>query len=218
MSDFAKRRAAAAATAENNPAYQERVKEIRRAAGKVFHERGFRGTKVQDIAAATGVDRATLYYYIGSKEELFREAVSEAVSANIAAAEAIARQDLGAADKLARMIQTLMASYEEFYPYLYVFMQEDVDKLESGKFADQDWIKTVKDWNYRYFKLVRTTISDGIADGTFRTPLPPGVVANCVIGMLNSSHQWFRPGGLLDADEIGEGISQLILAGISPSP
>ncbi|ANQ75605.1 MULTISPECIES: TetR/AcrR family transcriptional regulator [Rhodococcus] len=213
MSDIARRRAAAAASAENNPAYQERVKMIRRAAGKVFHEQGFRGTKLNDIAAEAGVDRASLYYYVGSKEQLFRDVVSEAVAANIASAEAIAAADLDVTEKLSQMIRTLMGSFEEYYPYLYVFMQEDVTKL-SGKSPDAAWITTVEEWNRRYFRLVRSTISEGLTTGQFRTALPAGVVANCIIGMLNYSNQWFRPGGLMDAEEIGTGVSDLIISGL----
>ena len=75
MSEIAKRRAAAAASAENNPAYREKQEAIRRAAGKVFHQRGFHATKLNDVAESAGVDRASLYYYVGSKEQLFRDVV-----------------------------------------------------------------------------------------------------------------------------------------------
>ncbi|MFI5426628.1 TetR/AcrR family transcriptional regulator [Aeromicrobium sp. UC242_57] len=209
MSEIAKRRAAAAASADTNPAYQERVELIRRAAGKVFHQRGFRGTSSNDIAAEAGVDRASLYYYVGSKEQLFRDVVSEAVSANIAAAHAVSAMDAPAAEKLSMMIQSLMKSFEEHYPYMYVFVQEDVAKLATEGASDQGWSETVQAWNTDYFQLVRQTIADGIADGSFQTPLPAGVAANCIIGMLNYSNLWFKPNGLMDADEIGKGISQL---------
>lgn len=214
MSEIAKRRAAAAATAESNPAYQERMELIRRAAGKVFHQRGFRGTKLNDIAAEAGVDRASLYYYVGSKEQLFRDVVSEAVTANIAAAHEVMEMDLPAADKLSMMIQSLMTSFEKHFPYMYVFVQEDVAKLATEGTADTGWAETVQAWTTDYFQLIRTTIADGIADGSFQTPLPAGVAANCIIGMLNYSNLWFQPNGLMDADEIGKGISQLLIDGL----
>ncbi|MGW8813061.1 TetR/AcrR family transcriptional regulator [Gordonia terrae] len=215
MSQIARRREAAAATAKDNPAYQERRDHIRRAASKVFHERGFRGTKLNDIAEQAGVDRASLYYYVGSKEQLFRDVVSEAVTANIAAAREIRDRDLTSTEKLGHMVQGLMASFETHYPYLFVFVQEDITKLGKGEPADEDWLETVREWNTEYFQLVRDTIKDGIADGSFRTPLPAGVLANCIIGMLNYSHLWFRPGGLMDAGEIGEGLAQLLTRGLT---
>lgn len=215
MSEIAKRRAAAAATAQSNPAYQERVALIRRAAGKVFHERGFSGTKLNHIAEEAGIDRASLYYYVKSKEQLFRDVVSEAVTANIDAAREVSEQDLAPTEKLARMIHSLMASFERYYPYMYVFVQEDMDKLAPEADKDSAWAATVHDWNTEYFKLIRATVSEGILDGSFRTPLPAGIVANCIIGTLNYSHKWFHPDGMMDADEIGLGISQLLLSGLS---
>ena len=214
MSEIGRRRAAAAASAENNPAYQERLEMIRRAAGKVFHEKGFRGTKLNDIAAEAGLDRASLYYYVKSKDELFRDVVATAVEANIAAARQVVAEEVSPATKLTKMIEALMLSFERSYPYMYVFVQEDVTKLASEMGKDADWLATVERWGNEYFALVRNTISEGIADGTFSTTLPPGVAANCIIGMLNYSHLWFRPDGMMNADEIGAGISRLLMNGL----
>ena len=217
MSEIARRRAAAAAGADSNPAYQERLDVIRRAAGKVFHEKGFRGTKLNDIAAEAGVDRASLYYYVKSKDELFRDVVSTAVEANIAAAREVVARDVGAAEKLTQMIEALMLSFERTYPYMYVFVQEDVAKLASDAGGDEAWLATVEQWGTEYFGIIRNTISEGIADGSFSTTLPPGVAANCIIGMLNYSHLWFRPDGMMNAEEIGTGISRLLMGGLQSS-
>jgi len=61
MSGIAGRRAAAAAAADSNPAYREKQELIRQAASRVFHQRGFHATKLHDVAAEAGVDRASLY-------------------------------------------------------------------------------------------------------------------------------------------------------------
>jgi TetR/AcrR family transcriptional regulator, cholesterol catabolism regulator len=214
MSGIARRRAAAAADADNKPAYQERVETIRRAAGRVFHQRGFHATKLNDIAAEAGVDRASLYYYVGSKEQLFRDVVSEAVTANIAATKQIVESELPASEKLVQIIRELMGSFENYYPYMYVFVQEDFVKLDDQAVGDSEWLATVRDWNSSYFRLVRGVINEGLGDGDLRSPLPAGIVANCLIGMMNYSNLWFRPEGLLDAEEIARGMARLVLDGL----
>jgi AcrR family transcriptional regulator len=214
LSAIAKRRAAAAQGAESNPAYQERLQVIREAAGRVFRRQGFSRTKLNDIAEEAGIDRASLYYYVSSKEQLFRDVVSEAVTANMAAARTLAGEELAPPEKLARLLESLMRSFEVYYPYMYVFVQEDITKLAPESGADAEWAKTVQDWSNEYFKIVRAVITEGISDGSFRTPLPAGVVTNCLIGMLNYSHLWFRPDGMMDAEEIGQGITQLVLTGL----
>ena len=68
----------AAALAEGGAAYTERRAEIVAAAAQVFRKKGFTATSLADIAESLGTDRATLYYYIGSKDELFHEIVRDA--------------------------------------------------------------------------------------------------------------------------------------------
>lgn len=52
---------------------------IREVALDLFAERGFSAVTTKDIADATGFNPALIYYYFGSKEELFRKAVTLAV-------------------------------------------------------------------------------------------------------------------------------------------
>ncbi|MGW3472661.1 TetR/AcrR family transcriptional regulator [Saccharopolyspora sp. NPDC000995] len=215
MSDISRRRAARAAA--DDPAYAQRLTEIREAAVRVFRAKGLRMSSLNDIAEELGTSRASLYYYVGSKEELFRDVVSEAVRDNIHAAEKVVCEPLPASRKLARMVELLMASFERHYPYLYVFVQEDFSKLgEGADLAREPWDVTIREWNQRYFDLVKQVVSEGLASGDLRSSLPAGVIANCVIGMMNSSHVWFRPNGLMDATELGEGMARMLLSGLEP--
>jgi len=218
LSEIAKRRKAAAATAETNAAYAERVALIRQAASRVFHERGFHATKLNDVAEAAGLDRSSLYYYVGSKQQLFRDVVSEAVSANIASAESVLAEQITAVEKVERLITDLMRSFERHFPFMYVLVKEDVKKLGSegngSSKGDAEWLSTLRDWNERYFAVVRQIIREGLADGSLKSALPAGVLANCLIGLVNSSGAWFAPGGPMDAEEVGAGMAQLFLSGL----
>lgn len=212
MSGIRSRRAAAAAT--DNPGYVERQRAIREAAGEVFREKGFHATTLGDVAERVGMDRASLYYYVGSKDDLFRGVVSIAVAANVADAESIIRQDIRADQKLELVIGLLMASFERHYPYLYVFVQEDPDKLrKTNKKGEDPWAVTL-DQSQRYFQIVKEIVAMGIEAGELSSRLPPSVIANSIVGMLNSSRLWFHPNGLLSAEEIGAGLARLVLDGL----
>ncbi|MFA5951744.1 MAG: TetR/AcrR family transcriptional regulator [Hyphomicrobium sp.] len=52
---------------------------IREAALELFAARNFSSVTTKDIARATGLNTALIYYYFGSKEELFRRTVALAV-------------------------------------------------------------------------------------------------------------------------------------------
>lgn len=49
----------------------DRRKQIKQAALKVFARRGFTGTKTSLIAAETGISEGLIYRYFKSKDELF---------------------------------------------------------------------------------------------------------------------------------------------------
>ena len=50
--------------------YDEKLQEILKASAKIFAEKGFHRTSVRDIARATDMSLAGLYYYFRTKEEL----------------------------------------------------------------------------------------------------------------------------------------------------
>src|ERR1700754_4110828 len=108
-SGIARRRAAA--KAEGSEHYLTRRRELIKAAAVVFQTQGFAGTSIDHVAQAAGVDRATLYYYVGSKKELFEEVVLEALVSNIEMAERIRDGEGSPPEKLSALIKGLMTAY-----------------------------------------------------------------------------------------------------------
>jgi len=73
------------ALADGGPDYASKRDDLVRIAAELFREHGYHATKLGDIAA-----RASLYYYIGSKEELLRESMAGIVGGNLGKAQTIA--------------------------------------------------------------------------------------------------------------------------------
>ncbi|MCW2763291.1 MAG: regulatory protein TetR, partial [Marmoricola sp.] len=94
----------AAAQGQKNSGYEDRRGDILRAAGALFRTGGYRGTSIGKIATAVGTDRATIYYYFSSKEEVFDVLVTDVVKANLAIAEDIRDSPLPATDKLRNLV------------------------------------------------------------------------------------------------------------------
>src|SRR5437868_4750030 len=70
--------------------YQDRRKAIVDEAARAFQERGYEATTFGLIAHRLNTDRASLYYYFGSKQDLFREVVREVAQETVETAEAVA--------------------------------------------------------------------------------------------------------------------------------
>lgn len=192
--------------------YQERRREIARVAAQVFNREGFRGTSLGAVAAALGTDRASLYYYIASKEELFDEVVREATEANVATAEAVRSSDAPAAEKLRTLIQELMASYAKNYPLQYVYIRENLNHVAPERSA---WSQHMKGLNKRYEECVVDIVQEGIDEGAFRPLASARVIAFGILGMVGWTNRWFVPDRSSEnADQIGSAYAEMVLAGL----
>lgn len=63
---------------------EARPSEIIEAALQLFHQKGFSATKIDEVAAAAGVTKGTVYLYFPSKEALFKAVVQDRVLPNLA--------------------------------------------------------------------------------------------------------------------------------------
>src|SRR5512133_258031 len=80
--------------------YLKRRAEISKAAIGVFDRLGFTGASISAVAAELGIDRASLYYYIPSKEALFDDIIGEVIERNASIATTIQRSKVSPRRKL----------------------------------------------------------------------------------------------------------------------
>lgn len=207
------RRRATAKMETANPAYLERRREIIDAAARVFKRKGYKGTRLADIAEELGTDRANLYYYVSSKDELFEEAVTEAVIINITRAEEIRSGEGSPEEKLRMIVEELMLSYAAHYPFLYVFIQEDLSHVKESRAG---WAAEMRSINRRYEKVIVSLIQEGYDEGSLREVGPAWVVAYGMIGAVGWTNRWFDPSrSEADAGAIGRTYADMLLIGLT---
>jgi AcrR family transcriptional regulator len=200
-----------AALADGGADYNARRAELIRVAANVFREKGYASATLNDVAAVLGTDRASLYYYVGSKEELFHECITAVVNDNIAKADAIYAQDLTPRDRLLRLIELMINSQVEHYPYMYVYMQEDMRQVVS---EDAAWATEMVEATRRMEQYFISAIKDGVADGSFRDDLSTTLMANSLFGMTSWTHRWFVPGRRYTAEDLIKTFATIFFAGI----
>ena len=81
-----------------------RPEEITAAALELFVERGYAGTRLEDVAASAGISKGTLYLYFANKEELFKAVVREGLVSPIAEMRGLVDQFEGSTLELLRMM------------------------------------------------------------------------------------------------------------------
>jgi AcrR family transcriptional regulator len=208
------RRRRAAKRAEGNEEYQAKRRELIRVAATVFKEKGYEAATLNDIAERLGADRATLYYYVGGKEELFQEAVRGGVADNLLEVERILKLDTTPDEKLRLIVTRLLTSYEANYPHMYVYIQEDMRKVASEQ---SDWAKDMTRQTRRFESATMKLMKQAVAEGRFREDIQPELAANALFGMVNWTHRWFKPGKKLSASEIVDSFWTIFVEGMRAS-
>lgn len=83
---------------------EERPGEILEAALELFLTRGYASTRLDDVAAAAGVTKGTLYLYFPNKERLFLSVIERNTQCHIESALAIVEAHRGSVESLIRIL------------------------------------------------------------------------------------------------------------------
>lgn len=200
-----------AANKDSRASYKARREEIRDAAIKVFNHQGFANASLSKVAKELELDRATLYYYFSSKEDLFDEIVGAVLERNHALARRIAESPISPRRKLRDLVAAMMVSYGENYPLLYIYIREDLRQVSDAR---SEWSKRMRGFNRGIEQAFIEIIAEGQRDQTFRKVGSPETVARALLGMLNWTHRWYRPDGSESPDEIGKTMAEVALTGL----
>ena len=201
---------------KKNEAYNAKRKEIIDVSLRLFSENGYSNTSISDIAAQLKMDRATLYYYVSSKEEIYKEISTIIAVENVTEIERIANSDLSPKTKLTEAMIYLNRSYHDSFPILQIFLNKLLEEMRFDVSA-----QTVgREWSERYYKAMKAILEQGRDQGCFEFKLPVGVVALGIIGMLNwaqaTSQRYGRGNahGRITPEAIGAGFAETIFNGI----
>lgn len=205
----------AAALSDGNDVYKAKRRELIHAAATVFRERGYEGATLNDIAEAFGSDRASLYYYVAGKEELLQEAVRGVLDENVSAAERIVGMECDARTKLRLLVEQLISSYEQHYPYMFVYIQEDMGKVSREA---SPWARQMVRQTRRFESISIELIQQGVEEGAFRDDIPVLLAANSLFGMVNWTHRWFKPGRKGSSKEIAGAFCRIFFEGMQKAP
>ncbi|MFA7584699.1 MAG: TetR/AcrR family transcriptional regulator [Novosphingobium sp.] len=210
ISNISRRRRSA--RTEGGADYTAKRDELLRIAARLFKEQGYQATKLADIAREAGLDRATVYYYVGSKEEFFRETVEGVLDANIAEAKRLLDDDsLRWRDRLHAIFVRLMVSYEENYPATFVYIQEMMHQVAA---EETIWAQEIMKKTRAFDQMLLQMISEAMASGELRADLPPRLIENALFGMLNWTHRWFVPGGPMTGFDVAEAFWSIFMDGM----
>jgi AcrR family transcriptional regulator len=184
----------------------EREDQLLETATRLFKEKGYHNTSMQDLADALGIQKGSLYYYIESKEELLQRLLESATSFLSFQIDEIYASDLPPAEKLCWVLENHAVMMMDHLDLVAVYLQE-------YRNLPPERLKEALAVRKHYEQVLMQIIKDGITIGDFR-PTNVKMAAFGLLGMVNWTHQWFSPEGPFTSREIAATLSDLALYGL----
>lgn len=188
-----------------------RKDEILRAAARVFRRKGYYASRIQDVADEVGMHKGSLYYYIATKEDLLRGLVEGPMEGLVRAAQDVMATRHDPEQKLARLVELHLRSFQAHKDTFGIFLREDIDLLDRA--SDASVRTLVRAYDEVWLQLLR----EGAEAGVFHTEVDPRVAVKALVGLCNSTYTWFRAGGAYSIDEVARQFTLLILGGLTVS-
>ena len=159
---------------------EERRNEIIETAGKLFEEKGYEQTQVQDIVNEIGVAKGLFYYYFKSKDEVMEELADRYADAIIDAVNKLIDKDIATFDKINRIFQIFIDSAEKKFG---IFM--GILNVKNGITHERIFFNVGK----KMVPLVTELILSGNDNGECNCSDPKFITEFLVSGLFNIMNQ-----------------------------
>lgn len=174
-------------------------------AARLFNERGFHATSLDDIAERLHVTKPTLYYYVKSKDEILLECVRAALAMMQAGISEVRLGGGRALDQLQACMRIYAGIVMEDFGQCVIRIGED--PLPPPLKKELRRLKAGIDHEFRRL------IDEGIAEGSL-AQCDPKLAAFMLAGALSWVGRWYRPDGQMTPEQIADQGIALLLGGV----
>lgn len=167
---------------------------VQQAAVACFAQRGFAATGIRELGTAVGLNSATLYHYVGGKEDLLVGIMNDCLAAMISGAE----QALSSSSDPVRQLALLVAFHVGFTatnPNTARVTEYEMRAL-SAKAREQ--MQELRD---AYEQLFADALQAGERQGSFNT-VDLGISRLALMEMGTGVSHWYRKDGRLSLSEV----------------
>lgn len=180
---------------------------IKKSAINLFYKKGYFATSVQDIARATGIRKASIYYHYANKEEILVDILNSTMA------------DLQA--RLDKVLATVSDPEERMRGVVYSHIVFHIERQKEAIIADSE-LRGLTAGNFKeviqkrdvYEKAFQAVMADAIDAGRFAVA-DPKVVSYGIITMCTAVCTWFKRSGRLSKNELAQVYTDFIFKGLT---
>jgi AcrR family transcriptional regulator len=176
-------------------------------AAKLFKQKGFGGTSMRDLAREVGMEAASMYNHIKSKDEILDLICTRIAETYISQLAEIQATEASYADKIKALIR------------LHIRLM--IEDGAAVSVANHDWkylpepqLTAFKQARHNYEKGFAALIEQGIAAGEFQ-PVNVSVALFTILSAVRWVELWYRPGRELTPEELEDHIITMLLTGLA---
>ncbi|MFC2949665.1 TetR/AcrR family transcriptional regulator [Virgibacillus sediminis] len=181
---------------------------IMQASIRLFDDKGYSETSIQDIVDYLGVTKGSFYYYYKSKQELLKDIHLNYIEGLLEKQEQVLNDSSkGSVDKLYSIIFLVISSIRTQRQSARIFNRE-------GRNLDETHTEEIRQKRQTFRLGFQQMIEEGIKNGSFKPDLRSDILTFGLLGMTNWSFYWFNPEGELSEEELTRIYMDIFLYGI----
>jgi AcrR family transcriptional regulator len=195
--------------AQPQQAEPSRLGEVLDVAARLFHEKGYRGTSLTDIGDALGMNKASLYHYVRSKEEIAQRLILRASRQLRDLARSPEIDELPPDQALERLVRGHCAVLLDFPHEMGLLIQQ-------RKYVAPETLREIGERERIYVAHFRGVLVRGMAAGVFRQ-VDVGVATALSLDAINGVLRWWKPDGRLPREAVLDTVWQFVRGGLAAS-
>jgi AcrR family transcriptional regulator len=178
---------------------------IAKAAAKLFNEKGYLETSMDDISAAAKLSKGGIYHYFSSKNEILYFISTHFMGLLLEDLE----QELEKVEDNFAKIQFIISRHIGFYAK---YIAEAKTTIHEGHLLPPEYFKIIADQERQYHEIVSNVLSDFLGDQISRDQLK--VLTFILFGTCNGIYFWYDPKRSMTPEELSEIISDILCGGL----
>lgn len=175
-------------------------------AASLFKEKGFKATSMRDLAEALGIEAASLYNHISSKNELLH-LICFSVAERFLSKMAVVEKSKGTAiSKLETILQFHIKEMVNRYNEVYVSDRE-------WRHLSEPLLHEYRELRRSYRKQITTLIESGIAAGEIKNIDAPTAVL-ILLHAISGIESWQRSRQKINPKELEKNMITILISGL----
>jgi AcrR family transcriptional regulator len=183
-----------------------RKEQVIRKAAELFKEKGYVASSMRDLAQKLGIEAASLYSHIKSKEEILQSLCFDMATEFRKSLDAVEKQNLTATDKLKKGIIGHIQVMAKDLTASAVFMNEH-------RHLSQPYLRDFLLLRINYINRFKAMIEEGVEKGEFKNTIDKKLAVMTLFSSLNWMPQWYDPSGNIDP-ELGSKLADMLVNGL----